>query len=275
MPKKIVKRFLAPLLVALVATGTAAGQDSTFNPANPPEPDMKFKVNVVADPAERANVSGSGYYDEDATVYINSSSRDIDWELKSWTIDGITVSTDAGFYYTVADRDVEIVAHYGLKIFNPASPAEPDMGILKRPLTIISNPAEACSFNIASGTKYSGGSKIYVQCYLNQGFVLKGWYAGDELVSTSRGFTYTMPEEPVVLEARFTFNPDSPSEPEAVLIKGDVNVDYRVDSLDSSLMAKNITNAEVYSNLFDVNGDGNVDSVDISAIIKIIVGADK
>ncbi len=269
-PMKAIKRLFATLLATLAVAGSAAAQESTFNPSNPPEPDKLYRVKVLANPADMANVSGTGYYASGQRIYVNSSSRDIDWELKAWTIDGDTVSTATSFYYTVTDKDVELVANFGLRDFNPPSPAEPD-GVVPRVLTLKANPDEACSFNISSGNKYAPGSQIYVYCYINQSFVFEGWYAGEELLSTGRGYTYTMPDAAATLTARFSFNPDSPSEPDAVLIPGDVNVDYRVDSMDSMLCAKHITGASAYNNLFDVSSDGTVDSLDLSAIANIII----
>ena len=58
------------------------------------------------------------------------------------------------------------------------------------------------------------GHSVDLSTYGNQGFVFKGWYDGDSLLSTSSSFSYTMLARDVVLTARYEFDPDAPADPD-------------------------------------------------------------
>ena len=58
------------------------------------------------------------------------------------------------------------------------------------------------------------GYSVNLSAYGNQGFVFKGWYEGESLLSTSSSFSYTMPARDVVLTARYEFDPEAPADPD-------------------------------------------------------------
>lgn len=79
-------------------------------------------------------------------------------------------------------------------------------------LKVEATPHGACSLN-TSGGDYDEGSSVYLRAYGNTGYVFKGWYKGDEVISSSASFYYTMPAEDVVLQARYYYDPSVPSDP--------------------------------------------------------------
>ena len=79
-------------------------------------------------------------------------------------------------------------------------------------LKVEATPHGACSLN-TSGGDYDEGSSVYLRAYGNAGYVFKGWYKGDEVISSSASFYYTMPAEDVVLQARYYYDPSVPSDP--------------------------------------------------------------
>ena len=79
-------------------------------------------------------------------------------------------------------------------------------------LKVEATPHGACSLN-TSGGDYDEGSRVYLRTYGNTGYVFKGWYKGDEVISSSASFYYTMPAEDVVLQARYEYDPSVPADP--------------------------------------------------------------
>lgn len=73
-------------------------------------------------------------------------------------------------------------------------------------------PNGAGSLNISGGT-YESGSSVYLNTYSNNGYVFKGWYNGETLLSSSASFNYKMPAKNVVVQARYEFEPKVPGNP--------------------------------------------------------------
>lgn len=73
-------------------------------------------------------------------------------------------------------------------------------------------PNGAGSLNISRGT-YESGSTVYLNTYSNNGYVFKGWYNGETLLSSSASFNYKMPAKDVVVQARYEFDPKVPGNP--------------------------------------------------------------
>ena len=65
----------------------------------------------------------------------------------------------------------------------------------------------------ANGGNYEESSSLYLRTYSNTGFVFKGWYEGDSLLSLSTSFYYTMPAYDVTVQARYEYNPSVPGNP--------------------------------------------------------------
>lgn len=79
-------------------------------------------------------------------------------------------------------------------------------------LAVEVTPVGAGSLNTSGGT-YEEGSSIYLYTYRNTGYVFKGWYEGDQLVSSSTSFNYTMPSHDATLQARYEYDPTVPGDP--------------------------------------------------------------
>lgn len=73
-------------------------------------------------------------------------------------------------------------------------------------------PDGAGTLNTSSGT-YEQGASVYLRTYSNTGFVFKGWYDGETLLSSSTSFNYTMPARNAVVQARYEYDPTVPANP--------------------------------------------------------------
>lgn len=263
------------LLPVALGGGIVNAQD--FNPTNPPEPEARYKLTVNVYPAEVGKASGTGRYTLGSRVYVNTSASDTDYAFKRWEKNGVTVSTSRSFYYTTGSEDETLTAVYEYVIFNPDSPAEPSEGYKWR-LYLDCQPAEACSFNLDSGSRHVRGDNFNVIAYPSQGFIFDGWFDGETKLSDSLTLPYTMPGSNATLTARFTFMPDSPGEPQGGgqtnvdnTLKGDVNGDGKVNVTDATTVIAHYLSEQPYVKKYDINGDGVINVTDATIIISIFL----
>lgn len=73
-------------------------------------------------------------------------------------------------------------------------------------------PNGSGTLNTSGGT-YEEGSTVYLRTYGNTGYVFKGWYEGETLLSSSTGFNYTMPSTDALVTARYEYDPEVPGNP--------------------------------------------------------------
>lgn len=210
-------RYLTMLMLLLPSISTWGQFD--FDPSDPPEPGLPpMRLELRVSPNEAGSVSGGGTYAEGTSVplraYTNTGFR-----FDRWTnADGETISYSANFAYTKGEGHEVLTANY---VFDPDAPVEPadPATILYYRLTLTQNEGGS----VSGGGRYLAGTKVYLRAYTNTGFDFDGWYDKDgECVSTSSYFEYTMPEGATTLEGRFTFNPDSPREPDEPIVKHSV-----------------------------------------------------
>lgn len=213
-------RYLS-LLMLLLGSISLWGQDD-FNPADPPEPGQPpMKLEVTVTPGDAGSVSGTGRYAEGTKVtlraYTNTGFRFISWTNSQ----NEELSTSATFTYTKGAGHERLTANYE---FDPSNPNEPDepSNIMYYQLQL--NATEGGS--VSGGGRYLADRQVTLRAYPDTKFDFVGWYdvaTGDEL-SKNTTFTYTTTAKHRVLEARFEFNPDSPSEPSQPVLSRTVTV---------------------------------------------------
>ncbi len=97
--------------------------------------------------------------------------------------------------------------------FNPTNPPEPEQPQPKYQLSLSADPAKGGS--VSGEGRYRYGEKVNVSASAASGFVFVNWVDEEgSVVSTSRSFSYVMPERAVKLTAHFRFDPGNPSEPD-------------------------------------------------------------
>ncbi|MBO4826438.1 MAG: InlB B-repeat-containing protein [Prevotella sp.] len=277
------RELLWMLLLLCWGSISTFAQSGDFDPTNPPEPMLQYKVTVGSTPSGVAYTSGGGKYNAGTTITIGTSSRNSNYVFDHWLKDGERIDQSATFRYVVEAKNVTFTAVYR---FNPNNPPEPTVSNKYR-LYLVPSPQGICSFNITSGDKKEAGTRIWLNTNGSQGFVFSGWYDGDGLVSNQKGFYYTMPARDVTLTARYAYNPNNPDEPEGNqedvdnYMLGDVNNDGVVDVNDIVTTANYIlhqvnpeANAAPPVFIFkaaDVIEDSGIDVNDIVGIANIII----
>lgn len=79
-------------------------------------------------------------------------------------------------------------------------------------LNVEVTPQGSGTLNLNEGV-YEAGSKVSLRTNGNTGFVFKGWYQGDDMLSSSTSFSFTMPSCDVIVQARYEYDPTVPADP--------------------------------------------------------------
>lgn len=200
------KRIISLSLLFMLLCGMTARAQDDFNPADPVEPGaMTTKLKLLADPEEGGSVSGAGAYVPGTNVSLNASPSS-GFKFINWTdAAGNVISTNRSFSYTKKDGTETLIAHFS---FNPDAPNEPDQ--LPTKLTLVAGEGGY----VSGGGFYKEGVSVNIYASTYSGYDFVGWYYADgTLYSDKNSTTFTMVDHPLTLNARFLFNPDSPSEP--------------------------------------------------------------
>lgn len=206
-------RYLS-LLMLLLGSISLWGQDD-FNPSNPPEPGQPpMRLDITVSPGDAGSVSGSGRYAAGTQVtlraYTNTGFRFVNWTNSA----GEELSTATTFVYTKQEGHERLTANY---VYDPTNPGEPDdpANIMYYQLQL--NATEGGT--VSGGGRYLANKQVTLRAYPAATFDFAGWFDEvGECISTSTSYTYTTTARHRVLEARFEFNPDSPSEPSQPIV---------------------------------------------------------
>ena len=273
------------IVAVLLCVGSHLSLSAQFNPDSPKEPQANFKVRTSVQPQAAAtwisvwDENYDGYYSSGECVHLECPAVNGVYTFSHWTLDGEVYSNECNMSYVIDDKSVSFVAHYEYNVapFDPESPDEP-FADLKNYLYLVSEPLTACSFNQSSGLKWSYDEWIYLYTYPNgEGLVFLGWYNGNGVkVSDSRDFSFQMPDENLVLIARYEYAPISPSDPDGGgmqdnvqnHVTGDANGDGVADIANAVRVVK-MSLAGEYTLEADTNYDGVVDVTDAVGVINI------
>lgn len=266
-------KYVCLALLFLLCGGTAWSQG--FDPSNPPDPYMLYKV--VATANDGNYTSGSGSYTAGTVITLNTSAQSTVYTFKYWTKNGVQYTTDRQFSYTVEPENVTFRAIYE---FNPDNPSDPQ-AIYDYRLYLVPEPEGACSFSRTSGAKAQAGSTVSVTAYANQGFVFDGWYNGDTKVAETTTYSsFVMPSANTTLTAKFTYNPTLPGDPESVQdnvdlggVTGDIDGDGDLSVTDVVMMVNAVMNPSSIGNInkYDMDGDGEVSVTDVVMLVSLVM----
>ena len=271
---RILGNIVLALLLLLGSSSAAWAQTEEYNPSNPPEPYARYKVTTKS---AYGWTSGGGTYQQGNMATIRVSSSNANYTFAYWTKNGERYTDKQEFVYRV-EENARFEAVFD---FTPVNPLEPVMPNTYR-LYLTTDLEGACSFNRTSGAKVEADEYVQIKAISSPGFVFEGWYLNGNWVSDQISFNYFMPRSNVSLEARFSYSPDNPDEPNSSGgqtgnvanggKKGDVNGDGIVNTVDAVLILRysmGLINIEFDTRSIDINGDGIVDISDAILILRI------
>lgn len=186
---------------------------SPSNPSEPSEPaerEEKEKLILNVNPAESGTVTGAGQYVEGTVVNVKATAKS-SFTFLNWTKDGKVISNENTFKYTILKGDNSLTANFE---YTPSSPSEPTEPSTKRKLYLKVIPEGSGSVLPAAVNSVAVGTDITLNVSVNSSFKFVNWK--DEkgnVVSSTKSFSYTMPDQNVTLVANLEYSPDNPSEP--------------------------------------------------------------
>lgn len=271
--KDFMRRYVWAVLFLLC--GGTAGAQSGFNPDNPPDPQMTYKVVALA--TDNQYTSGSGTYTKGTQVTINTSASSPDFVFKHWTKNGTVYTTSRSFTYTVEAANVNFLAVYE---YNPSNPQDPQASNEYR-LFLVPDPEGACSFSRTSGAKCVAGQGITVTAYASQGFEFQGWYNGNTKISSSATLSgFSMPAANTTLTAKYTYNPTLPDDPEGSQtnvsqgdLEGDIDGDGELSVTDVVLLVNAVMGTTAVGDItpYDMDGDGELSVTDVVLLVNMVM----
>ena len=192
-------------------TLTARFNYNPDNPSEPTQPDIKRNYVLTLLTEEGGySLSGAGTYLEGTSVRINVY-VETGYLFTGWyDSNGELVSDQRLFNYTVTGH-ATLTARFKYNPDSPSEPTQPDIKVSHR-IVVTASPEDGGSVSVENATVYEG-ERTRVRAYTNSGFVFQGWYVADTLFQTAADFYYTMGKKDISMEARFVYNPESPSEP--------------------------------------------------------------
>lgn len=210
-------RYLS-LLVMLFSIINMGAQE-VFNPGNPPEPGQPpVKVTLLVAPDDGGYCNGAGKYEPGQNVNVTANAN-TGYVFDYWSLPETpneVVTRERNFAFIMGEEPVTLVAHF---IYNPSSPGEPDHPNFFR-LKLVSGEGG----NVSGGGSYRPNTSVHINANGNTNFRFVGWYENETLISENASYNFITREEDVTLEARFTFDPESPIEPNEPAIKHGVTL---------------------------------------------------
>ena len=193
-------------------TLTARFKYAPDSPSEPTQPDIKHNYVLTLLTEEGGySLSGAGTYQEGTSVRINVYAE-TGYLFTGWyDSHGELVSSQSRFDYVVTGH-ATLTARFKYNPDSPSEPTQPDIKISHR-ITAFASPEDGGTVSVENAIVYEGET-TRVRAYTNTGFVFQGWYVADTLFQTASDFYYTMGKKDISMEARFVYNPSSPSEPD-------------------------------------------------------------
>ena len=147
-------------------------------------PPNYYEISLSADPIEGGTVEGEGAYEEGTTCTVTATPA-MGYNFVNWTENGIEVSQDSAYTFTVA-ANRELVAHFTFQ-----------------EIDIVANVNPAGSGTINGAGTYLYGEHVLLTAIPNTGYVFDNWTENGEVVSTNQSISFTAQTDRT-LEANFS-----------------------------------------------------------------------
>ena len=199
------KRLLFLLLTPLLTLPLWA----QYNPDNPADPDVYYKLTLQAQPTSGGSVSPAQTQLAEGCVVTCRAWANDGFVFVAWMADSNVVSTERTFTFEMPANDVSLTAVFD---WRPDSPDDPDARGYSHKLRLQASPTEGGWFD--NDILYVvEGDTVQVRAYASSGYVFDAWLRGDTVVSSDNPLEVVMGQEDISLTARFIYKPDSPKDP--------------------------------------------------------------
>lgn len=259
------KRLLNIILFGLLANITWAQSGADYDPQNPADPDVYYKLAVDASPRAGGRVESynknpqltAGQYCE---VYAEPR---LGYEFKQWMVGDSVVSTNQYYYFEMPDQDVTLIAYFEWNpVYDPQSPPDPDAAGYSHKVRLYATPSAGGDFNTANFTLVEGQTE-YIYAYPSNGYKFVAWMFEGKEISTENPLNIKMGTTDVTYVAKFTYDPESPDDPYANMFDPETG-DLVIDNFRPGYLNRAIYNAvgDNYSSVQSITIIGKIQSYD-------------
>lgn len=135
-----------------------------------------YTISATANPTEGGTVTGGDVYNEGATCTLTATAN-TGYVFSNWTKDGIVVSTDASYTFTVTENS-NYVANFSVVVI-------PNYTII-----VAANPTNGGM--VSGGGTYQEGSTCDITAAAANGYNFVNWTEGGNVVSTDANYSFTV-----------------------------------------------------------------------------------
>ena len=211
------KRYLI-LLMGLVIRFAVQAQTDDYNPINPPDPEWPqadtttyYRVVCRSIPDGAGSFGGiSDGYRQGANVSLYAYTHD-NCNFICWKdANGVELSSTNSYSFKMPAHDVTVYAVYE---YVPSSPGDP---VFSRnyPLTLVSEPAVAGTFNLSEPKMVKEGTTETLYAYTNNGFRFLRWETENgEVLGTGTRINFLMPSAATTIKGIYEYAPSVPINP--------------------------------------------------------------
>lgn len=172
-----------------------------FNPEQPDDPAVVLTsiVYLKSEPKGAAtfNIQSGLRHHEGDTLVIRATLKE-DYIFDGWYDGDRKVASTTAFTYIIGPKAVTFTLR--------ATP------IIYSQLNLVALPAEAITFNIHSGNIYREHTTVALHASVAAGYVFRGWYSGDSLLSETTDLQYTIGATATTLTAKATIIEPDPDD---------------------------------------------------------------
>ena len=146
-----------------------------------------YQLTLLVEPSGSGQVSGGGIYNQAEEVTI-SAFAESGYSFINWTQDGMIVSTQAVFNYSMPGNDVTLLANFELSGYELSLEVSP-----------------AGSGQVTGAGLFNAGEIATITAIANSGFGFINWTLDGTIISTLQTLEYLMPPNDVTLIANFEY----------------------------------------------------------------------
>lgn len=189
------------------------GSGLGFDPTNPPDPQMGYRLTVKTAPEQAGNTTPvrAIYAQADESVYCEAHAR-LGYEFRAWMVGDEVVSTDRSFYYQMPAEKVVLTAWFDKVDYNPSNPGDPYLDGYNHRVNVYCTPSVAGWVN-NNNFLLTEGDETCLYAYPNTGYKFSCWKQDGKIISTDRELPIKMGEKNLEYTAQFVFDPANPGEP--------------------------------------------------------------
>lgn len=265
--KRNILSFITALILVLCISLVANATPSQSMLAD--EEPVTHALTLTATPYSGGyfNIQSTNRYTEGTEVYLVAYTRSY-FTFKCWMADGKEVSSSRSFYYTMPDHDATLTAVFE---YAPNAPVNPEISETKvHRVTLKALPSMSAGyFNYDQQFDGEVGKAYTLYAYSRSNFTFRCWKRGDEIISNTYNYGFTMPDEDMELTAVYEYTPDNPVNPgtnrfdksHGILTMDEFSTGYMSSAMSNALSKQGSSSSEVVM----VNVYGTINSSDFQA----------